>query len=106
MFRYYLKLGLFSIRKNPILSSLMVAAIAVGIGACMTIINVDYVMSGNPIPHRSDILYHVQVDSWSPNDPYEDPDSAAGTGDLPGWPMRCGARARQGDRYSVTRRVG
>lgn len=74
MFRYYLKLGLFSIRKNPVLSALMVAAIAVGIGACMTIINVDYVMSGNPIPHRSDILYHVQVDSWSPNDAYEDPD--------------------------------
>jgi putative ABC transport system permease protein len=74
VFRYYLKLGLFSIRKNPILSSLMVAAIAVGIGACMTIINIDYVMSGNPIPHRSDVLYHVQVDSWDPNDPYEDPD--------------------------------
>lgn len=74
MFRYYLKLGLFSIRKNPVLSVLMVAAIAVGIGACMTIINIDYVMSGNPIPHRSDVLYHVQVDSWNPNDPYEDPD--------------------------------
>jgi len=74
VFRYYLKLGLFSIRKNPILSSLMVAAIAVGIGACMTIINVDYVMSGNPIPHRSDVLFHVQVDNWDPNDAYEDPD--------------------------------
>jgi putative ABC transport system permease protein len=69
-----MKLGWFSIRKNPILSALMVTAIAVGIGACMTIINVDYVMSGNPIPHRSDVLYHVQVDSWSPNDAYEDPD--------------------------------
>jgi putative ABC transport system permease protein len=74
VFRYYLKLGLFSIRKNPVLSSLMVAAIAVGIGACMTILNIDYVMSGNPVPHRSDVLYHVQVDSWDPNDPYEDPD--------------------------------
>ncbi len=74
MFRYYLKLGLFSIRKNPILSSLMVAAIAVGIGACMTIVNIDYVMGGNPIPHRSDVLYHVQVDSWDPNKAYEDPD--------------------------------
>jgi putative ABC transport system permease protein len=74
VFRYYLKLGTFSIRKNPVLSSLMVAAIAVGIGACMTILNIDYVMSGNPIPHRSDVLYHVQVDNWDPNDPYEDPD--------------------------------
>ena len=74
MFRYYLKLGLSSIRKNPMLSALMVAAIAVGIGAYMTIINVDYVMSGNPIPHKSEVLFHVQVDNWDPNDAYRDPD--------------------------------
>ena len=67
MFRYYLKLGVLSIRRNPILSALMVAAIATGIGACMTIVNIDYVMSGNPIPHRSDVLFHVQLDSWDPN---------------------------------------
>jgi putative ABC transport system permease protein len=74
MFRYYLKLGLLSIRKNPVLSALIVAAIAVGIGACMTIINVDYVMSGNPIPHKSDVLFHVQLDNWNPNDAYGEPD--------------------------------
>ncbi|MDX1403766.1 MAG: ABC transporter permease [Woeseiaceae bacterium] len=66
MFRYYLKLGLKSIRRNPILSGLMVAAIAVGIGACMTIVTIDYVMSGNPIPHRSELLFHVQLDNWDP----------------------------------------
>ena len=73
MFRYYVKLGLSSIRKNPMLSALMVAAIAVGIGAYMTVINVDYVMSGNPIPHKSEVLFHVQVDNWDPNNAYEDP---------------------------------
>ena len=73
MFRYYLKLGLLSIRGNPILSALMVAAIAVGIGACMTIVNIDYVMSSNPIPHRSDLLFHVQLDSWSPDSPAQEP---------------------------------
>ena len=73
MFRYYLKLGWHSIRRNPILSALMVAAISVGIGACMTVVNIDYVMSGNPIPHRSDVLFHVQVDNWDPNDPYTEP---------------------------------
>lgn len=52
----------------------MIAAIAVGIGACMTIMNVYYVMGGNPIPNRSDVLYYVQVDSWSPNEAYEEPD--------------------------------
>jgi len=74
MFQYYMKLGLLSIRHNPILSALMVAAIAVGIGACMTIVNIDYVMSGNPIPHRSDVLFHVQVDSWDPYEAAADPD--------------------------------
>jgi putative ABC transport system permease protein len=73
MFRYYLKLGLLSIRGNPILSGLMIAAIAVGIGACMTIVNIDYVMSSNPIPHRSDVLFHVRLDSWSPDTPAEEP---------------------------------
>ena len=74
MFRYYLKLGVLSIRANPMLSILMVAAIAIGIGACMTIMTVRHVMSGNPIDHKNDQLYHVQVDSWNPDDPYEDPD--------------------------------
>jgi putative ABC transport system permease protein len=72
MIRYYIKLGVLSIRKNPVLSALMVAAIAVGISACMTILNINYVMSGNPIPHRSDVLFHVQLDSWDPNQSADD----------------------------------
>jgi putative ABC transport system permease protein len=74
MFAYYLKLGFLSIRANPALSSLMVAAVAIGIGACMTIVTVRHVMSDNPIAHKNDVLYHVQVDNWNPADPYEDPD--------------------------------
>jgi putative ABC transport system permease protein len=44
----------------------MIAAIAVGIGASMTIITVNYVMSGNPIPQKSDQLFYVQLDGWDP----------------------------------------
>ena len=73
MFRYYLKLGFLSIRANPALSALMVAAIAIGIGACMSIVTVRHVMSGNPIAHKNELLYHVQLDNWNPDDPYEDP---------------------------------
>jgi putative ABC transport system permease protein len=73
MLRYYLKLGFLSIRANPALSALMVAAIAIGIGACMTIVTVRHVMADNPIEHRNDMLYHVQLDNWNPNDPYEEP---------------------------------
>jgi putative ABC transport system permease protein len=68
MFSYYLKLGWLSIRRNPLLSTLMVAAIAVGIGASMSIITVNYVMSSNPIPQKSDQLFYVQLDNWDPND--------------------------------------
>ena len=67
MFSYYLKLGWLSIRRNPLLSALMIAAIAVGIGASMTIITVNYVMSSNPIPQKSDVLFYVQLDSGDPN---------------------------------------
>ena len=73
MLRYYLKLGTLSIRANWALSALMVAAIAIGIGACMTIVTVRHVMADNPIEHKNDQLFHVQIDNWNPNDPYEEP---------------------------------
>jgi putative ABC transport system permease protein len=73
MFRYYLKLGLLSIRANPALSALMVAAIAIGIGACMTIATIHHIMGGNPIPHKSAQLFHVQLDNWDPSEPYDEP---------------------------------
>ena len=73
MLRYYFKLGLLSMRANPALSALMIAAIAIGIGACMTIVTVRHVMADNPIEHKNDQLYHVQIDNWNPNDPYEEP---------------------------------
>ncbi|NVK86691.1 MAG: ABC transporter permease [Gammaproteobacteria bacterium] len=73
MFAYYFKLALLSIKRNPILTSLMVAAIGVGIGASMTTITVNYAMSGNPIPNKSDQLFAIQLDSWDPNNPYREP---------------------------------
>jgi len=72
MFRYYLKLGALSIRANPALSALMIAAIAIGIGACMTIVTIHHMMGSNPIPHKSKQLRHVQMDSWSDVNPYDD----------------------------------
>lgn len=69
MFNYYLRLALASIRRTPVLSALMVLALGLGIGAFMTTFTVYYLMSGDPIPHKSDILYAVQLDNWDPNDP-------------------------------------
>lgn len=72
MFSYYLKLAFKSFKRNPILSSLMVAAIALGIGASITTITVNYLMSADPIPQKSHQLHYVQVDSWDPNQESDD----------------------------------
>jgi putative ABC transport system permease protein len=73
MFRYYLRLGLLSIRANPALSALMIAAIAIGIGACMSMVTIRYIMSGNPIIEKTDQLYYVRVDNWNPAEAYAEP---------------------------------
>src|ERR1700761_5965158 len=69
MFNYYLRLGLRSLRRNVILTGLMIAAIAVGIGACMTALTVFRAMSGDPIPEKSSQLYTPQIDNWAPDRP-------------------------------------
>ncbi|MEE8243535.1 MAG: hypothetical protein V3R27_00955 [Pseudomonadales bacterium] len=70
MFGYYIWLAAISIRKNAVMSLLMIAAVAVGIGTCMTIVTVNYIMAKDPIPQKSDVLYAVQLDSWNPNDSF------------------------------------
>jgi len=72
MFKYNLKLALKSMRRNPIMTGLMVAAIAVGIGISMTTLTVHYMMSGNPIPEKSEVLLAVTLDSWDPLRPFDD----------------------------------
>lgn len=62
MFAYYLDLALRSLKRNPALTMLMVLAIAVGIGACMTTFTVLHVLSGDPLPGRSSDLYYPQID--------------------------------------------
>jgi len=62
MFGYYLDLALRSLRRNKMLTALMVLAIALGIGASMTTLTVLHVLSGDPLPGRSGSLYYPQVD--------------------------------------------
>jgi putative ABC transport system permease protein len=62
MFGYYLDLALRSLKRNKALTALMVLAIALGIGASMTTLTVLHVLSGDPLPGRSDALYYPQID--------------------------------------------
>ncbi len=71
MIVYNIRNAIRSMRKNPMLTMLMIAATAVGIGVSMTMITVYYLMAQNPIPEKSELLYRVQVDSWNPLRPFD-----------------------------------
>lgn len=73
MLSYYLQLGAMSLKRNPVLTALMVLGIALGIGASMTSLTVFHLMSSDPIPWKSDRLFAVQIDSWDPNNAYNEP---------------------------------
>ncbi|MEO5558710.1 MAG: ABC transporter permease [Dokdonella sp.] len=72
MFSYYFQLGLRSLRRNPILTALMVVGIGLGIAASMTTLTVMHLMGSDPIPWKSDKLHYVQLDNWDVNSPYSD----------------------------------
>jgi len=65
MFGYYFNLALRSFRRNKVLTALMVVAIALGIGTSMTTLTVFYILSGDPLPGRSQNLFYVQLDPAS-----------------------------------------
>jgi putative ABC transport system permease protein len=73
MFLYNLRLAFLSLKRDPVLTALMIGAVAVGIGMSTTTLAVFHSMSGDPISWKSDQLYAVQLDNWSPNAPYQDP---------------------------------
>ena len=74
MFSYYLRLGLASLRRNPALTALMVVILAVGVAASMATLTVLHVMSGDPIPAKSDRIFTTvldvgPLDGYNPADP-------------------------------------
>jgi putative ABC transport system permease protein len=66
MLSYYLRLALRSLRRNLVLTVLMVLAIGIGIGASTTMLTIFRAASGNPIPQKSDQLFVPQIDNFGP----------------------------------------
>ena len=62
MFGYYLQMALRSLRRSPMITSLMVLAIGLGIGASMTMVTLLHVMTADPLPGRSAQLFYPQLD--------------------------------------------
>ena len=74
MFLYLVRMALKSLRRNPILSALIISGIGLGIGVSTTFVTAHYLLSMNPIPEKSDVLYYVEMDNWDPNRGWDDED--------------------------------
>ncbi|WUR12822.1 ABC transporter permease [[Empedobacter] haloabium] len=77
MFAYYFKLGLRNLRRNPALTALMVLTLAVGVAASVSTLTILHVMSGDPIPHKSDrlivpLIDNGQLQGYAPGDKPDD----------------------------------
>ena len=69
MLAYNLRLAWKSLRRNPILSVLIVGGIALGVAISTAFITVYHVFSADPIPNKSASLHYVQMDNWDPKAP-------------------------------------
>jgi putative ABC transport system permease protein len=63
MFSYYFLLGVRSLRRNPALTALMVLTLAVGVAASIATLTILHVMSGDPIPSKSERLFVPLLDN-------------------------------------------
>lgn len=70
MFVYYLDLALRSLKRNKVLTALMVMSLALGIGASITTLTVFRLLSGDPLPQKSAQLFYVQLDPYPKDQPF------------------------------------
>ena len=104
MFAYYSQLGLRSLRRNPMLTTLMVMAIGFGVAASMITYSVFRAVSGDPIPQKSSQLFVPQIDSWGPGQ--EDDNKGDPPGALNYIDAMALMRAHQSSRMTVIYQIG
>ena len=77
MLLYQLKIALTSLRRNPVITSLLIGGIALGICVSTTFIALRHVFEKDPLPGKSHTLFYVRLDNWDPQRAYvaEDPKS-------------------------------
>ena len=77
MLIYNLTIALRSLRRNPILSCLLIGGIAIGICVSTAFITLRHLYGQNMLPGKSDQVFYVRLDSWGKDRAYvrEDPRS-------------------------------
>lgn len=82
MFAYYVRIALLGLKRQPVLSALMVLAIGVGVATAMTALTVLQRLGADPIPHKSERLFALGVDNWDNDDAWGDVDGVPVAPDL------------------------
>ncbi|HEV7921791.1 MAG TPA: ABC transporter permease [Thermoanaerobaculia bacterium] len=77
MLTYHITTAIKSLRRNPIVTALLVGAIAIGICVATTFITLRHLLGQDPLPGQSRNLFYIRMDNWDPQRAYvpEDPKS-------------------------------
>jgi putative ABC transport system permease protein len=70
MILYHLKIALSSLRRNPVITTLLIAGIAIGICIATAFVALRHMYVQDPIPGKSDRVFYVRLDSWGADEPF------------------------------------
>lgn len=72
MLGYHIKIAIASLRRNPIVSALLIAAIALGICVSTSFVTLRHLFTQDPLPTKTQQVFKVQLDSWGAAEPYRE----------------------------------
>ena len=64
MLGFHFKLAIKSIKKTPWISTVSILAISIGIAVATASTVLHHVLSRDPLPHKSENIYSVRIDTW------------------------------------------
>jgi putative ABC transport system permease protein len=70
MLLYNVRIAIKSLRRNPVLTAVIIGGIALGICASTTFTTVRHMFARDPLPGKSDKLFYIRMDNWDPHTPY------------------------------------
>jgi putative ABC transport system permease protein len=76
MLTYNLKIAIKSLRRNPMLTALLIAGIALGICVSTSFVTLRHMYTQDPLPGKGDKVFYVRLDSWGATEgPGDEPDA-------------------------------
>ncbi|HET7435299.1 MAG TPA: ABC transporter permease [Thermoanaerobaculia bacterium] len=83
MLTYHLKIAIKSLRRNPVLTCLLIGGIALGICVSTAFVTLRHLYTQDPLPGKSDKVFYVRLDSWGKKEGFRQGNAAAGVAPIP-----------------------